>query len=179
MTQGMLGSTTCAGGRGAVPAQMHRPRSHVQASTLPQVAAPIQDGRWSVRARTSTPARAPRPRGADDGSGTVLSAIILLALAVTTAVAFVALGWLGCVHQARATADLAALAGANARVAGGDPCLVATGTAARNGGRVVSCAVEGGFRSFVVRVEVGVALRPRVTGAPQAVSAVAAAGPIG
>ena len=109
----------------------------------------------------------------------MLSAVILLGAAVMTAVTVVVVGWLGCVHQARAAADLAALAGANARVEGGSPCDVAGDTAARNGGNLISCSINGGYRSFVVKVSVGVALRPGLAAGPRSVAAVAAAGPAG
>lgn len=82
----------------------------------------------------------PQARASDRGSGTVL------ALAVMTVVVFGAVLGLAkaqeviAVHQATSAADLAALAGAQAKV---DPCGRASGVATANGLALIGCAVEG------------------------------------
>jgi len=95
-------------------------------------------GRWSGR-------RGPR------GSAAVLT-VGLTGVLLTVSVLVAALG--GVVADQRrveAAADLAALAGAGAAQAGRDGCAAAQLTAARNGGQVRRCAVDGG----VVTVAVG------------------------
>lgn len=99
---------------------------------------PPGGGRWSGR-------RGPR------GSAAVLT-VGLTGVLVTVSVLVAALG--GVVADQRrveAAADLAALAGAGAAQAGRDGCAAAQRTAARNGGQVRRCAVDGG----VVTVAVG------------------------
>jgi secretion/DNA translocation related TadE-like protein len=75
----------------------------------------------------------------------MLAASALLASAVVTR------------HRAQAAADLAALAAADVALGRrpGDPCALATAVAAANGGRLVSCTVEGGGDAVV-----GVEVRP-------------------
>ena len=90
-------------------------------------------------------------RRGQQGSAAVLT-VGLTGVLVTVSVLVAALG--GVVADQRrveAAADLAALAGAGAAQAGRDGCAAAQRTAARNGGRVRRCAVDGG----VVTVAVG------------------------
>ncbi len=105
-------------------------------------------------------------------------AATLLALALTGVLVLVgaALGVAGAmVHAhrvAQSAADLAALAGAQARGRGGDACAAAGTVAAANGARVDSCAVEG----LDVRLQVTVA-GPHWLGQHHDLSAQARAGP--
>lgn len=116
---------------------------------------------------------------ADRGSGTVLTGIILLAIAGGTVLAVWVVGWVNSFQRAQRIADLSAVAGAHAVAGGRDGCAAARKTAHRNGGEVVACTVTGEAPSFVVLVEVNATLRPavRVAGAPRRVSGTAAAGP--
>lgn len=85
------------------------------------------------------------------GSAAVLT-VGLTGVLLTVSVLVAALG--GVVADQRrveAAADLAALAGAGAAQAGREGCAAAQRTAARNGGQVRRCAVDGG----VVTVAVG------------------------
>jgi len=100
---------------------------------------------------------------------------------VALVVAFVGaclLAWFGCVHRARAVADLAAVAGATAFGAGGDACGVAAGTADQNGAEMVACDVQTNGFDFIVRVSVQVEARPHIFGAPEYVSHTSQAGNI-
>ena len=94
----------------------------------------------------------------DEGSGTVLLlGIVCVAILLAGMLGLLAAAQ-GARGRAQAAADLAALAAASRLqpYGGGDPCGVATETAGRNGGRVVSCTDEGGG---VVRVRVEVETR--------------------
>jgi secretion/DNA translocation related TadE-like protein len=72
----------------------------------------------------------------------------------------------------QSAADLAALAGAGAIGGGRDPCSAGAATAAANGARLVSCAVDG--RVVTVTVEVA---GPRWLGQTADLTAEARAGP--
>jgi len=78
------------------------------------------------------------------GAGTVL----VLGIAACAVVLGLGLAALGAAQQARgaaqSAADLGALAGATAARHGRDPCEVAREAVHRNGGKVASCAPEGG-----------------------------------
>jgi secretion/DNA translocation related TadE-like protein len=79
----------------------------------------------------------------------VLAMVVLLAAAVSAA-------WAGAVAvgaQARAAADLAALAAAGAVQQGVHACPAASRVAAANGGEVTSCAVAGDVAVVVVSVQ--------------------------
>jgi secretion/DNA translocation related TadE-like protein len=77
-------------------------------------------------------------------------------------------------HQARVAADFAALAGASQVLAGPDAaCARAAELAAANGGRLVSCGVDG--LDLQLTVEVAVAPLPAVT---RVAPATARAGPV-
>ncbi len=91
------------------------------------------------------------------GVGTILG---LTMIALLTMFALVAAGVMSIVdahRRAQAAADLAALAGAQGRAAGRDPCAAAALVAGRNGARLTSCRLDGAD----VLVEVAVsAARP-------------------
>ncbi|MBB2893038.1 Rv3654c family TadE-like protein [Flexivirga oryzae] len=91
------------------------------------------------------------------GSGTVLvvSAIGVLALLLGAAMALVSA--VSASHRARAAADLAALAAADALVHGraADPCAVAGTVAARNGSTVLACVVGGAAVTVTVATAPG------------------------
>lgn len=84
--------------------------------------------------------------------------------------------WIGCVHHARSSADLAALAGADAYVRGLDACGAAHANASRNGASVVSCQVKGSVQAFTITVQASVPLKPHVARGPTITVASAVAG---
>ena len=95
-------------------------------------------------------------RHRERGSGTVLvvAAIGVLALLLGAALALVSA--VSASHQARAAADLAALAAADARLHGrGDPCGVASSVAGRNGSTLVVCEVGGAAVTVTVATATG------------------------
>lgn len=75
------------------------------------------------------------------GSGTVLALGVAMVLALAAAAAVLVGQVTTLRHRADAAADLAALAGAQTARDGGDPCPVAGGIAAANGGLLRSCVV--------------------------------------
>ena len=94
--------------------------------------------------------RRPSRRRDQRGSAAVL-VVALTGVLVTVTVLVAGLG--GVVADQRrveAAADLAALAGAGAAQAGRDGCAAAQRTAARNGGQVRRCAVDGEVVTVVV-----------------------------
>ena len=118
------------------------------------------------------PSRPCGPLGQRGGAAVLV--VGLAGVLVTVTVLVVGLG--GVVADQRrveAAADLAALAGAGAAQAGRDGCEAAQRTAARNGGQVRRCAVDG----EVVTVVVGRESRP-VWGRRFALVGRARAGPV-
>lgn len=121
------------------------------------------------------------PHRADRGAGTVLAAVVAVMIAMTCLLGVAIMGWIGCARRAAAVADLAALAGARSVIEGRGGCTAAAVVAARNGGRVTTCTVDGDSSRFVLRLSVEVDLRPRVRGPgmPLVVTGSAVAGPVG
>lgn len=120
---------------------------------------------------------APDPRG-DRGSATVLAAGIIAVLLTVTLAALVVLGALRSLHVARASADLAALAGAGHLQEQGDPgaaCREAERIAARQRATVTTCEVGAG-EVVTVTTSVGIPLRP--PGVPESAEGRARAGPV-
>jgi len=98
------------------------------------------------------PARARRGLRRDLGAGTVL---LVAVVAVVLSAATVALGLAAALvtrQRAEAAADLAALAGAQALVRGGDACGTAGRVAAAGRARVVACEPVGTTVHLVVEV---------------------------
>jgi len=125
------------------------------------------------------PRRGPRraTRGADErGAGTILIMICLMFLLVTALVALTGASWMRCAHDARNTADLAALAGAQAMADGADACAAARTTAAANGATLDTCRTEADDYRFLVRVGVRVRAMPALPGGPAQFTATATAG---
>lgn len=108
-----------------------------------------------------------RGRCDDRGSGTGLTAALVLFIVGATVVGVWIAGWLASLQRAARAADLAALAGASAHVRAADECEAARRVARANEAEVVECEVEGDARDFVVRVEVRSELRPHVSAAPR------------
>lgn len=119
-----------------------------------------------------------RPPGGERGSGGMLVASIVLVLVTAAGVGAWIAAWYGCLEHARSAADLASVAGAQARAKGADACEAARYTASRNAARVTLCAVAGDDRSFTVTVRVAVPLRPAVPHAPRQVEATSKAGSV-
>lgn len=106
------------------------------------------------------------------GSAT-LFAVAVLGLLVLVGAGLGVVGAMVQAHRvAQSAADLAALAGAEARARGRDPCLAAGAIAGANGAVVERCVVDG----YDVRVEVTVA-GPHWLGQHHDLSAQARAGP--
>lgn len=94
-------------------------------------------------------------RSADErGSGTVLVAGVVLALAMVTAAVLVVVGYLASSSRVRTVADLVALSGAAGALRGEDPCGSAATLARSNGVRLVGCRVAGDSLDFVVSATV-------------------------
>ena len=111
------------------------------------------------------------------GSGSVLvMAVMVVVLAVASAGILVA-GYLVGAHRAKSVADLAAVSGAAAVVAGGDGCATARRVATRSGVVVSRCQQVGDQIDFVVGVTATVTAPVGVPGLPRHISAVAYAGP--
>lgn len=92
----------------------------------------------------------------EGGSGTALLAFVAFSLVVATWVGLsIALAVVGS-RQARAAADLGALAGASAQALGEDACAAAEAVVARNNARVTACSTHGDRVQFVVVLEVAV-----------------------
>lgn len=84
--------------------------------------------------------------GDERGSGTVLAVALGLVVLICMAAALMLAQAAAMAQRAAAAADLAALAGADAArgLAPGDPCVVASETAARHGASLLACSVSGG-----------------------------------
>lgn len=113
------------------------------------------------------------------GSGTVLSAAVVLVLAVVAAALLVLSGYLAAVHHARAAADLVALSGAARYVHGADACRASAQLALANRVRLAGCRVRGDQLDFVVDVSVAQAVAAPLALLPPEVTATAHAGRIG
>ncbi|MFK4299410.1 secretion/DNA translocation related TadE-like protein [Arthrobacter sp. GAS37] len=85
---------------------------------------------------------------AEHGSGTVLAVVLGFVVMICMAAALTLAQAMAMAHRAASAADLAALAGADAArgLTTGDPCVVASETAARHGASLSACtAGEGGI----------------------------------
>lgn len=98
-------------------------------------------------------------------AGVLMTAAMTGAAATVFAVGAVFISWFGLIREAEQTAELAALAGASAAVAGGDACSAAITTAERNGAEVHACEVRGEGMHVVVEVTVAALLEPSPPGA--------------
>lgn len=113
-----------------------------------------------------------RDRRAETGIATMWGLAIMGILLMLAGVSAGVVSLVGTRHQAEAAADLAALAGAQAAVDGGDPCEAATRIASDNAGVLVDCTVDGDI--VEVRVEVN---SPRLFGTVWSLTGRARAGP--
>jgi secretion/DNA translocation related TadE-like protein len=114
-----------------------------------------------------------RSRRSESGIATILGLAIMGILLLLAAASAGVVSLVGARHQAEAAADLAALAGAQAALDGGDACRSASRIAVANGGRLVGCEVEG--EVVEVRVDVDA---PRLLGHTWTLSGRARAGPV-
>jgi secretion/DNA translocation related TadE-like protein len=90
-----------------------------------------------------------RERGSASAYAVIAAAALLLvALVITEAAALVAVR-----HRAASAADLAALAGSQASVAGHDGCAAAERAARRNDARLVSCRMDFDVATVTARVD--------------------------
>lgn len=101
--------------------------------------------------------------------------VMVLILTIGLGVAVVA-GYVAALHQARQTADLAAVSGASAAGRGDQGCPIAERVARGNGAVPVACEQVGDYLEYVVTVEVRVPVRPPFPGLPNGVNARADAG---
>ena len=106
------------------------------------------------------------------GSATLFAVAVIGVLVLVGAALGVVTAMVHAHRVAQSAADLAALAGAEARARGRDPCAAAAGVADANRARLDGCDVVG----FDVRVQVTVA-GPRWLGQTHDLSAQARAGP--
>ncbi|GAB2737252.1 Rv3654c family TadE-like protein [Arthrobacter bambusae] len=81
----------------------------------------------------------------EHGSGTVLAVALGLVVMICLAAGLTLSQAMAMAHRAASAADLAALAGADAArgLTAGDPCVVASETAARHGASLSACTVGG------------------------------------
>ncbi|UQX88140.1 flp pilus-assembly TadE/G-like family protein [Jatrophihabitans telluris] len=106
-----------------------------------------------------------QPSGCDDGSDSGSASLYLLGLAALViglaAIVAVQAGAIRAKHFAEASADLAALSGAQQIGRAGDPCVQASQVARANGAALTNCSVQldPGTRTGWVRVEVSVTVR--------------------
>ncbi|MEE3126903.1 MAG: Rv3654c family TadE-like protein [Actinomycetota bacterium] len=101
------------------------------------------------------PLTRPRTRRTDSGAATT-AAVACLGLLLLVGLTLGEVGaWFAAHRQARAAADLAALAGAGALAGatGHDPCATAGDVAHRNGAEVTSCTSDGSTVEVVVAVD--------------------------
>jgi secretion/DNA translocation related TadE-like protein len=89
-------------------------------------------------------------RGRDRGSATIWTVSLGLVLWAAATAALLIGSALVARHRAESAADLAALAGARAALAGGDACLPASRVAAAVGARIGQCRAEADGVVFVV-----------------------------
>lgn len=119
------------------------------------------------------PLHVPRPRPQPEhGASTVLAVSFLAVLLLLGSALGVAAAMVVAHRSAQSAADLAALAAAAAAADGADPCVAASGIAARNRARLLSCAVTG--REVVLEVSVS---GPRWLGQSHDLTGRARAGP--
>ncbi|MGJ6979802.1 Rv3654c family TadE-like protein [Aestuariimicrobium soli] len=124
-----------------------------------------------------------RGQSGERGVGTVLTAVVMMAIVAATVFGLWGLGWLRGHAIAADAADSGALAAARAYAA--DPeadswaaCQRGAAAVVRNGATAVNCVFEGDETSFVVTVTAEVKLWPRISlpGAPRRVQVTALAG---
>lgn len=111
------------------------------------------------------------------GSGTVLGMAMMLFSWLAVLVVAVTGSWIWQAHSAALTADLVALSGAHALVAGESACLSAKDISESNGAELTACnVVANDAGEFLVKVTVSVPTRPRVPMVFEEVSVQAQAG---
>ena len=110
------------------------------------------------------------------GAGSVLVLIVMMVLLVAACVAVCGVSWVRCAHSARSVADLAALAGARALADGADACAAARVTATSNGATLTGCLPTASGDRPLVKVDVGVPVRPHLPGGPETFTGTATAG---
>jgi secretion/DNA translocation related TadE-like protein len=126
-----------------------------------------------------SPAAEQRHDQNERGSGTVLTATVVLVLVMVAAAVFTLASWVACLHQARSAADLAALAGAEAYQTGRSACTAATVSATANHTTATACQVRESGVDFVVQVSVSVPLRPQLPFGPSNATVTSQAGAVG
>lgn len=118
--------------------------------------------------------------GSERGSaGSLLLVGVCGAVFATILAGCLLIGWLAVARHAQQAAELAALAGVGAAVAGEDPCSAASVAAQRNDAEVAGCEVRGGAPHVVVEVEVAAELPDTIPGVPNSLTRRAAAGTLG
>ena len=110
----------------------------------------------------------------EKGAGSVLAGIVAFAGLVGVSVVMVLLVGIAGQRQARHSADLASLAGAQAIQQDGDPCAAAARAAYLNRSRLEKCSITGDD----VSVETVVTARWHLPGLPHEFHANAVAGPM-
>lgn len=88
------------------------------------------------------------------GSGTVMTAAVVLVAALLTGLLAVIAGYLAALDRARGAADLVAVSAAIAQDQGRPGCQAAKEIAARNAVRLITCRIDGDSIDFVASVKV-------------------------
>lgn len=114
------------------------------------------------------------------GSGTALVMVMVLFSWVAFLVVTITGSWIWQAHLAAQTADLAALSGAHALVAGESACISAQHIADANGAKLAECNVKtNDAGEFLVKIKVSVPTHPKVPALFEEVSVQAQAGMLG
>jgi secretion/DNA translocation related TadE-like protein len=114
----------------------------------------------------------------EQGTGTILIMGVVILLLLLAAAFGVVGRYLVADHEARAAADLAALAGAQAYGTGGDGCSAAGNYAAKNGHQLADCDVVGIPSDFVLSTSIRKPVPILIPGVPKAFLVHAYAGPV-
>ncbi|SDS52707.1 Rv3654c family TadE-like protein [Microlunatus soli] len=117
-------------------------------------------------------------RGRERGSGTILLMTVVIFMLVLAAGFGVVGRYIVANHQARAAADLAALAGARAYGTGADGCLAAAANAIKNRHKLVHCDIVGDPTDFVITTKISQPVPIKMPGLRKTLVVQAHAGPV-
>lgn len=116
--------------------------------------------------------------GRERGSGTILLMAVVIFMLFLAAGFGVVGRYIVANHQARAAADLAALAGARAYGTGSDGCLAAAANAIRNHHKLAHCDIVGEPTDFVITTKITQPVPIKMPGLPRTLTVKAHAGPV-
>lgn len=118
------------------------------------------------------------PDSRERGSGTILLMAVVIFMLFLAAGFGVVGRYIVANHQARAAADLAALAGARAYGAGSDGCIAAAANAVKNHHKLTHCDIVGEPTDFVITTKITRPVPISMPGVPKTLSVKAHAGPV-